>query len=127
MADVSRLNIGDAYYDLKDGVARTNLGTLIGSLGGLAYKDTASGSYTPSGSVSAPTVTTELTTENINVVNNVGELPTWSASVTDETLSFSFNAGSLPTVGSKVVATGVSGTSVTAPTFTGTSGTITVS
>lgn len=127
MADVSRLNIGEAYYDLKDATARANIGTLESSLGSLAYKNSASGSYTPSGSVSAPTITTVLATENVNTIGSVGTLPTWSASVTDEVLSFSFNAGTLPTTSTKVVATGVTSTTASAPTFTGTSETITVS
>lgn len=82
-------------------------------LGDLAYKDSATGSFTPSGSIT-PSSTT------VNSITAVGTLPTWSASVNNEVLSFSFNQGTLPTKGAnQTVLTGAS--------FSGTAGTVTVS
>ena len=127
MADVSRLNINDATYDLKDATARASVGELESRLGGLAFKNSASGVVTPNGTVTAPSVSVNLTTENINTLGSVGSLPSWSASVNDETLSFSFSAGSLPTGSSKSVATGVTSATATAPTFTGEATVVTVS
>lgn len=96
-----------------------------GSLGALAFEDSASTSYTPAGSVSAPTVT--LATTTVNSINTVGTLPELSMSVSNETLTITFSAGTLPTKGGDTtVATGTV-SSVTAPTFTGTPATIEVS
>lgn len=76
--------------------------------------------YTPSGTVSAPTVDVELSWVYVNSITDVGTLPTWSATVTDEVLSFAFNAGTLPTKGeAKMVVTSATATA-SAPTFTGT-------
>lgn len=96
-----------------------------GSLGALAFKDSADGSYTPQGSVSAPTVT--LATTSIKGVTNAGSVPSLTMSVSNETLTIAFDAGSVPTLtGDTTVATGTV-SSVTQPTFTGTAATITVS
>lgn len=126
MADVSSLKIADTTYTLKDATARSNQQALESQLGDLAYKDTASGSVTPAGTVSAPSITITPTTSTIAAVNTVGTLPTWSASVNNEILSFSFSAGTLPTTTNATVMTGASA-SATAPTFTGTSANVTVS
>ena len=109
----------------------------LSSLGNLAYKDSASGNYTPVGSVSSitpegsVTVTPSTTTTTVNSITAVGSLPSFSYDSATEKLTF--NAGSLPTKGSNTtVVTGVTttgaftGTAVT-PTFTGTQATITVS
>lgn len=126
MPDVSKINVNDTVYDIKDAVARADHATLEGQLGDLAYKNSASGSFTPAGSVSAPAITITPTTEVVKGVNAVGTLPSWSASVADETLSFTFNAGALPTTKNSTVMTGASAASAQ-PTFTGTAGTVTVS
>lgn len=126
MPDVSKINVNDTVYDIKDAVARADQATLEGQLGDLAYKNSASGSFTPAGSVSAPAITVTPTTEVVKGVNTVGSLPAWSASVSDETLSFTFNAGALPTTKNSTVMTGASAASAQ-PTFTGTAGTVTVS
>ena len=98
--------IGTTDVDLS-GYAQT------ADLGDLAFKDSATGSFTPSGSISPTTAT-------VNSITAVGSLPTWSASVTNEVLSFSFNQGSLPTKGAnQTVMTGAS--------FSGTAGTVSVS
>lgn len=98
-----------------------------GSLGSLAFKNSATGSFTPSGTISQPTTTVTLAEDTVNSVSSVGTLADWSATVTNETLSFSFTQGSLPTTAQKTVATGVSSVTTSTPTFTGTSDTVTVS
>lgn len=97
-----------------------------GSLKGLAFKDSASASYTPAGSVSAPTVTVAVNTAKVAPITGVGTLPNFTASVSNETLTLGFSAGSLPTKGEDVtVATGIKSASASAPAFTGTNATIT--
>lgn len=97
-----------------------------GSLKGLAFKDSASASYTPAGSVSAPTVTVAVNTASVTPITGVGTLPNFTASVSNETLTLGFSAGSLPTKGTVVtVATGIKSASASAPSFTGTNATIT--
>lgn len=85
----------------------------LSGLGTLAYQNSASGSYTPAGSVN-----TSPTTANINGMATVGTLPTFT--VSGETLTVT--AGTLPTKASTVAAV----TGVTAS-FTGTAATINVS
>lgn len=101
-----------------------------------------SGNYTPAGSVSAPTISVDSagSTTTVNSITDVGTLATYT--VSNETLTIT--AGTLPTKGSDTtVKTGdasytasaptFTGTkvqldsAVTQPTFTGTSGTVTVS
>lgn len=97
-----------------------------GSLKGLAFKDSTSASYTPAGSVSAPTVSVSVNTASVTPITGVGTLPSFVASVSNETLTLGFSAGSLPTKGTAVtVATGVKSASASAPVFTGTNATIT--
>lgn len=97
-----------------------------GSLKGLAFKDSASASYTPAGSVSAPTVSVAVNTASVTPISGVGTLPSFTASLSNEVLTLGFSAGSLPTKGTAVtVATGVKSASASAPAFTGTSATIT--
>lgn len=95
-----------ATYGSKEfifnGNAWQEFGDLSG-LGSLAFKNSATGSITPSGTVSAPTITVS------------GTLPSFTATVTNEVLTFGWNAGALPTATSSQ------------PTFTGTSGNVTVS
>ena len=127
MADISKISVNDVTYDIKDASARGSIIDLGASLGDLAYKDSASGSFTPTGSVSAPTVSVTPSSISLKHINNVGSLPTWSANVSEETLSFSFNAGSLPTTQNHTVLTGITDATATSPVFSGTSGTVTVS
>ena len=109
----------------------------LSALGTLAYKNSASGSYKPAGTISkitpagSVTVTPATTTTTVNSITAVGSLPSLTYDSKNEKLTF--NAGSLPTKGSNTtVVTGVTttgsftGTEVT-PTFTGTQATITVS
>lgn len=98
-----------------------------GSLKGLAFKDSASASYTPTGSVSAPTVTVAVNTASVTPISDVGTLPSFTASVSNEVLTLGFTAGALPTKGTAVmVATGVKSASASAPKFTGGASQITV-
>lgn len=95
----------------------------LSDLGTLAYKDSASGGYTPQGSVSAPDVTVTPTTDTIKPVTDVGSMPTFT--VSGETLII--GAGAVPTLGAdKAFMTGASA-AASAPAFTGTTGTVTVS
>lgn len=97
-----------------------------GSLKGLAFKDSASASYTPAGSVSAPTVSVAVNTASVTPITGVGTLPSFTASVSNEVLTLGFSAGTLPTKGTDVtVATGIKSASASAPAFKGTSATIT--
>lgn len=110
------------------------------SLGALAYKNTASGNYTPAGTVSQPSFTgSELTSEgsytpqgsvsgaavtlskkNIGSVTNAGSMPTYT--VSNETLVIT--AGAVPTVETESVAEDVD--TVTQPSFSGTAATLQV-
>ncbi len=84
--------------------------------------------YTPRGSVSAPTVTLNVaqTSPNDNgdclVADEatVGTLPTLSMSVTNETLTITLNQGNFPVYKTERCVKSVSVSSVSAPTFTGT-------
>lgn len=105
-----------------NGTAWQEFGNLS-DLGALAYKDSASGSFTPAGSVSKPTITVTPTTASVPNVTNVGSMPTYT--VTGETLVI--GAGSVPTLGTAISAmTGASAELDSAPSFTGTAGTVTV-
>ena len=97
-----------------------------GSLKALAFKDSASGNYTPSGTVSVtPSVTMSKAT--VTPFGSAGTLPELTFTVTGENLAISWSAGSLPTAGTDVsVATDVASATATAS-FTGTQGSVTVS
>lgn len=114
---------------LFDGTKWIEMGTLS-LLGALAYKDSASGSFTPAGSVSAPniSVATAGSTTTVNSITAVGTLPAYTATVANETLTMTWNAGTLPTKGADtVVKTTDAAYSASQPTFTGTADTVTVS
>lgn len=120
-------------YDEKeflfDGTKWIEMGDLS-LLGTLAYKDSASGSFTPAGSVSAPNiaVATAGGTTTVNSITAVGTLPAYTATVANETLTMTWNAGTLPTKGADtVVKTTDAAYSASQPTFTGTADTVTVS
>ena len=98
-----------------------------GSLKALAFKDFASASYTPTGSVSAPSVSVDVNTASVTPISGVGKLPSFTASVANEVLTLGFSEGSLPTKGTAVtVVTGIKSASASAPAFTGNASTITV-
>lgn len=90
-----------------------------GDLGSLAFKNSASTTYTPAGGV---TVTEgDDTTTTVNSITAVGTLPEFT--ISGETLTFS--AGTLPTKGSDTTVVTASGTRTAS--FSGTEATITVS
>ena len=93
-----------------------------GAFGALAFKSSASGSYTPSGTVSTPTITITPTEGTVDEVTNVGSMPTYT--VNNGVLTIT--AGQTPTTSSKTVMTGASATS-SQPTFSGDADTVTVS
>ena len=112
-----------------DGAKWVELGDLS-LLGALAYKDSASGNYTPTGSVEAPTISVKTagSTTTVNSIDEVGTLPDLGATVTNETLTLTWSAGTLPTkIANITVKTGDAAYEATTPTFTGTQGTVTVS
>lgn len=127
MADFSKISVNGNTYNIKDASARNSLNALRESLGSLAYKNEATGTFTPEGSVTAPTITVSPATKSVKVVDSAGTLPAWSATVSEETLSFDFNAGSLPTTTDQTVVTGITDATSSAPVFSGTSGTVNVS
>lgn len=118
-----------AFYDegeyMFNGATWSKFGDLSG-LGDLAYKNTASGSYTPAGTVSQPTTTATVHSTTVNSITNVGTLPTTTYDSATHTVIL--NAGTLPTKGADTtVVDSVSNFSTTQPTFTGTQDTVTVS
>lgn len=92
------------------------------NFGALAFKSSASGSYTPAGSV-AITKGTD-TTASITGVSANGTLPDAYFTVSGETATFNWDAGALPTLADAVSAITARGDDTAA--FTGTAATITV-
>ncbi len=91
-----------------------------GNLGTLAYQNSASGSYTPAGTV---TVNESAdSTDTITGITAVGTLPSFNYNSTNEALTFS--AGTLPTAGTQK--TFVTASGARTATFSGTADTITV-
>ena len=96
----------------------------LSDLGALAYKDSASGNFTPAGTVSKPNVSVTPSQTSIPNVTSVGSMPTYT--VSGETLVIT--AGSVPTLGTAIEAmTGASAELDSAPSFSGTQGSVTVS
>lgn len=125
-------------------------GDLTG-LGSLATKNSASGTYTPTGTVSTPafsgseltstgdftpegtvaaptiSVATAGSTTSVTPFGTAGSLPSLSMTVSNGNLTISFDQGALPTAGTAVtVKTGDATYSATAPAFTGTQGSVSV-
>ena len=92
------------------------------NFGALAFKSSASGSYTPAGSV-AITKGTDTKQAIVGVSSN-GTLPNAYFTVSGETATFNFSQGALPTLASAVEAITARGDDTAA--FTGTAATITV-
>ena len=79
--------------------------------------------YTPAGSVSAPTISvaTAGSTTTVNSITAVGSLPQLTTTVTNETLTIGWDAGTLPTKGDNTtVKTGDAAYSASQPSFSGT-------
>ncbi len=138
-------------YSLSDNKWH-ELGDTTG-LGTLAYQDSATGSFTPSGSVSKPNVIVTPTTATISEFDTAGSvtpgtantpttvtLPTLTMTVSNEILVMSWANGSvtpgtagvptsvtLPTSKNTSVVASVNAELDNAPVFTGTAGTVNVS
>lgn len=112
---------GMAQYSGEEFVWNGSAWQSIGknNFGSLAFKNNASGSYTPAGSV-AITKGAD-TTDSVTPISGVGTLPSWSVSDGVAT----FNPGTLPTAGNAVTVVTARGTDTAA--FTGTEDTVTVS
>lgn len=147
MANIDSFKLPDGdLLDLKDSTAREE----ISNLGELAHKDSATGSVTPSGTISTPSISVNLRTASRytagssngggEVTNGVAAsctLPSLSMTVQNKTLSLEWTPGSftpnvptqvtLPSFEQTTVATGVSSATSTKPTFTGSAATVTVS
>lgn len=95
----------------------------IATHGALAYKDNASGSYTPAGSITITKGTD--TTAVVTSLASVGTLPNAFFTVENNNATFHFNAGTLPSSDSGTSVVIARGTDTA--TFTGTAATITVS
>ena len=92
------------------------------NFGALAFKSSASGSYTPAGTVNVTQAAD--TTASVTPFGTAGSLPDAYFTVSGETATFNWSAGSLPTAGTAVDVVTAAG-AVTAA-FTGTAATITV-
>lgn len=120
-------NAGDiTSYNNKEfifnGTAWQEFGDLT-DLGDLAYKDSATGSYTPEGSVSTPTITVTPTTANVPNVTDAGSMPTYT--VQNETLIIT--AGAVPSLGTAIEVMTDAIVTSSQPTFNGTAKNVTVS
>lgn len=95
------------------------------NFGALAFKSSATASYTPAGTINAQTITnTGSQTASITPFGTAGTLPVFT--VSGEVATFS--AGTLPTAGTDVTAlTDMGSFAVDQATFSGTAATITVS
>ena len=143
-------DIFSEYITVEDGVdpnitySWEKIGTTdidLSVLGTLAYKDSATGqftpegsiavnastgsgtSYTPEGSVSAPSISVASagSTASVTPFGSAGSLPSLSMTVQDGNLTISFDQGTLPSAGSAMtVKTGDASYEASAPTFTGT-------
>jgi hypothetical protein len=118
---------GMAQYEgeefVYDGTKWQSIGK--NNFGALAFKNSASGDFTPQGDVSAPAITvTGDSTGTVNSITDVGTLPAWTVSGTKAT----FSAGTLPTKGADQTVVTATGTiTASAPTFTVTQGSVSVS
>lgn len=124
------VNQDAVFYGKKefvfDGTKWHEFGDMSG-LGDLATKDSVTGAatYTPAGSVTAPTISVSSagSTASVTPFGSAGSLPTYT--VADETLTIT--AGTLPSGGTAVtVKTGDASYESSQPTFSGTQATISI-
>ena len=92
------------------------------NFGALAFKSSASGSYTPAGTVNVTQASD--TTDTVTPFGSAGSLPESYFTVSGETATYNFSAGTLPTAGTDVTVVTASGAVSAA--FAGTAATITV-
>ena len=93
------------------------------NFGALAFKSSASASYTPAGTVTVSEAAD--TTASVTPFGSAGTLPDAYFTVSGETATFSFDAGTLPAAGTAVDVVTASGARTAS--FSGTEATITVS
>lgn len=134
--NVNAINGGIAIYESKEFIYSTSddkwheIGD-TSNLGDLAFKDSASGNFTPSGSVeiiNGTAYVAESATGGGSVTAGSAAsctLPTLTTSVVNETLTISWSAGSFSA--NTPTAVTLPSFSEAQPTFTGTQGTVTVS
>lgn len=104
-------------------VGTTDHATVEAVVSPVAIGPGESASYTPGGTVSAPTISvaTAGSTTTVNSITDVGTLPTLTTTVANENLTIAFSQGTLPTKGSNTtVKTGDASYSASQPSFTGT-------
>lgn len=107
-----------------NGTAWQAFGDLSG-LGSLAYKNSASATYTPSGTIIQPTITVTPSTGTVNSITDVGALPELTTTVSNEILTIGWSAGTLPTKGANTsVVTGITSATASQINFNGTEATI---
>ena len=94
------------------------------NFGDLAFKSSATGSYTPAGSVSITQGTD--TTASVTGIASVGTLPEAYFTVSGEVATFNFSAGTLPTADASAT-TVITARAADTASFSGTAATITVS
>lgn len=113
---------GMAQYDGEEFIWNGSAWQSVGknNFGDLAFKNSASGSYTPAGTI-AITQGTD-TTASVTGIASVGTLPAWS--ISGETATFS--AGTLPAADASAT-TVITARGADTAAFTGTAATITVS
>lgn len=92
------------------------------NFGALAFKSSASGDYTPAGTIDV--IEAADTTESVRPFGSAGTLPAATWTVSGETATFTFDAGTLPSAGTAVDVVTQSGARTA--TFSGTAATITV-
>ena len=119
---------------------------IVGTIGALAHKDSASATYTPAGTVGTPTfegtevegtatytpagtvskpnITVTPTTKKVYEGTGVGTLPSLSLSVSGEAATLNFSEGTLPTRAQVDVVDSVAAELAATPTFEGTQATI---
>ena len=116
---------GMAQYDGEEFVWNGSAWQSIGknNFGDLAFKNSASGSFTPEGTITN-NITSAFGTSSVDGVASVGSLPAWTYDATNKKATF--NAGALPTTSAQVVVSSASVT-VGTSTFAGSAGTVTVS
>ena len=116
---------GMAQYNGEEFVYNGTKWQAIGkaNFGALAFKNSASGSYTPAGSVTVSEAAD--TTASIAPFGSAGTLPDAYFTVSGETATFNFSAGTLPSAGTSVDVVTASGARTAS--FSGTEATITVS
>ena len=112
--DIVVYNRGEFIYASADGKVH-ELGDLTG-LGSLATKNSASGSYTPQGSVSSPSITVTPTTASVAAFKTAVSVTAGTANI-PTAVSVTAGTANVPTAVSVTAGTANTPTAVTLPTF----------